>query len=171
MTSYVTAYLGLGSNIGNRTEQIEHAIDLIQGTSGIRIMKCSSIYKTEPIGYTDQPEFYNSVIQIQTSLQPNELLSVILNIEKKLDRIRTIRWGPRTIDIDILMYGNQIVDEPHLKIPHIQLTKRAFVLVPLLEIAGSILVPGTTNKLTYYIEQLEDQKIDRIDERSFALNN
>ncbi|MEJ7321648.1 2-amino-4-hydroxy-6-hydroxymethyldihydropteridine diphosphokinase, partial [Staphylococcus epidermidis] len=100
----VQAYLGLGSNIGDRKQQLLKAIDLIGNIKGIKVTKQSSIYETAPIGYTDQPNFLNLCLEIETELSPQQLLKHCLDIEQQLHRVREIRWGPRTLDIDILLY-------------------------------------------------------------------
>lgn len=140
MTSQV--FLGLGSNIGNRIEYLEKAIKALKDIPEIKVINISSVYETEPFGSIDQDRFLNMVIKIETTLRPNELLAITMAIEKNLDRIRTIRWGPRTIDIDILLYDNEIIKTRDLTIPHIGLTERAFVLVPLLEIDPYIKLPS-----------------------------
>lgn len=127
-------YLGLGSNIGNREQYLLDSIFLLKSHKEIIVKDVSSFYETEPYGYIKQEKFLNAVILIQTSLEPEELLKVNNSIEKELDRKRIIRWGPRTIDIDILLYGNEEVNQDNLIIPHKELFKRAFVLVPLCEI-------------------------------------
>lgn len=127
-------YLGLGTNMGNRMQQLERAISFLDEMDGIEVVKLSSIYETEPVGYLDQPRFLNMVIKVKTSDTAPTLLTKVLHIEKKMDRVRTIRWGPRTIDIDILLYDDETYNLPQLQIPHPRMWQRAFVLVPLLEI-------------------------------------
>ena len=102
----------------------------------------SSLYKTAPVGMTEQPDFLNAVVEIQTTLPALELLGVLLHIEKKMGRVRTIRWGPRVIDLDLLLYGEQQIALPNLTVPHPRLRERAFVLVPLAEIAPGLVLPG-----------------------------
>ena len=114
----VQAYLGLGSNIGDRKQQLLKAIDLIGNIKGIKVTKQSSIYETAPIGYTDQPNFLNLCLEIETELSPQQLLKHCLDIEQQLHRVREIRWGPRTLDIDILLYSDNIIETDNLSIPH-----------------------------------------------------
>ena len=133
----VQAYLGLGSNIGDRKQQLLKAIDLIGNIKGIKVTKQSSIYETAPIGYTDQPNFLNLCLEIETELSPQQLLKHCLDIEQQLHRVREIRWGPRTLDIDILLYSDNIIETDNLSIPHPRMQERAFVLIPLNDIAST----------------------------------
>ncbi len=132
------AYLGLGSNIGDKREYIDKAIELVGQNKEIEVLKTSSYYETEPVGYKEQEWFLNVVIEIKTDLKPYDLLEYCMETEQKLKRVRKIRWGPRTIDIDILLYGDLNLDDDKLTIPHPRMIERAFVLVPLLEIAPNI---------------------------------
>jgi 2-amino-4-hydroxy-6-hydroxymethyldihydropteridine diphosphokinase len=136
------AYLGLGSNLGDKIKHLEEAVRLIGKQQGIDIVAASSIYETEPIGFVDQPSFLNCVVVIDTDLLPRELLVAIGSIESELKRKRAVYQGPRTIDIDILLYNDKVVDEPGLMIPHPKIIERAFVLVPLIELTPEIEVPG-----------------------------
>ena len=127
-------YLSLGSNIGNRQEYIERAVELIGKTEGIKILKKSGLYETSPVGYVEQDLFLNAVIKIETDFSAREILKIINKIENELDRKREIRWGPRTIDIDILIFSDKKINETDLIIPHKEMLNRLFVLVPLIEI-------------------------------------
>ena len=127
-------YLSLGSNIGNRQEYIESAIELVGKTEGIKILKKSGLYETSPVGYVEQDLFLNVVIKIETDFSAREILKIINKIENELDRKREIRWGPRTIDIDILIFSDKKINETDLIIPHKEMLNRLFVLVPLIEI-------------------------------------
>ena len=127
-------YLSLGSNIGNRQEYIESAIELVGKTEGIEILKKSGLYETSPVGYVEQDLFLNAVIKIETDFSEREILKIINKIENELDRKREIRWGPRTIDIDILIFSDKKINETDLIIPHKEMLNRLFVLVPLIEI-------------------------------------
>ena len=127
-------YLSLGSNIGNRQEYIESAIELVGKTEGIKILKKSRLYETSPVGYVEQDLFLNAVIKIETDFSEREILKIINKIENELDRKREIRWGPRTIDIDILIFSDKKINETDLIIPHKEMLNRLFVLVPLIEI-------------------------------------
>jgi 2-amino-4-hydroxy-6-hydroxymethyldihydropteridine diphosphokinase len=140
MTSeQVTVYLGLGSNVGNRQSSLDKAIDLL--SQRVRLGKVSSICDTEPVGNTDQPRFLNLVCRVTTRLAPEELLTLAKGIESKLGRARGTSDSPRPIDIDILFYGDRIVETEELVVPHPRLIHRAFVLVPLAEIAPDLVHP------------------------------
>jgi len=135
------AYLGLGSNLGDREENIRRAISTMAEHPQIEILKVSSMYETTPVGFKDQPDFINAVVLIETSLSPRELSDTVHKIEDSLGRKRTFRWGPRVIDIDILLYGNETIDEEGLKIPHPMMMARRFVMEPLAEIAPDLVLP------------------------------
>ena len=138
-TEPVTVYLGLGSNMGNRQDNLDRALDLL--SQRLRTGKVSSIYDTEPIGNVNQPRFLNLVCQVYTRLAPRELLTLAKGIELKLGRALGKSNAPRPIDIDILFYGDLVIETPELVIPHPRLTERAFVLVPLDEIAPDLVHP------------------------------
>ncbi|MBD1372439.1 2-amino-4-hydroxy-6-hydroxymethyldihydropteridine diphosphokinase [Hazenella sp. IB182357] len=142
MSRKVTAYLGLGANLGDPIQQLKQAIKCLHLTNGICVSQISSVYQTSPVGVTDQPDFYNLVVEIQTILTPHTLLDKVLQVEKRLKRIRDVKWGPRTIDIDILLYEKRQITQDDLKIPHPEMSKRAFVLIPLQEIAPDVMIPG-----------------------------
>ncbi|MEK4496291.1 2-amino-4-hydroxy-6-hydroxymethyldihydropteridine diphosphokinase [Ureibacillus sp. FSL W8-0352] len=129
-------YLSLGTNLGERENNLKSAIDLLQSKEGIRIKKISPIYETVPVGYVEQPSFLNIAIYAQTILSPIELLQTCQLIENDLGRVRNIRWGPRIIDLDILLFNNDNIESENLIIPHPRMFERAFVLVPLLDIAS-----------------------------------
>ena len=131
-----TAYLGLGSNLGDRETHLRQALSLL-GES-VQIAAVSSVYETEPWGYTEQPAFLNMACCFRTSLGPTEMLALAQDVEGRLGRVRTVRYGPRTIDVDILLYGKLVMDTPDLCIPHPGIPERAFVLAPLAEIAAEV---------------------------------
>jgi len=137
----VTAYIGLGSNMGDREEGLNHAVELLGKTEGIEVTAVSSYYNTAPVGYIEQPDFLNAAAEIKTALPPNGLLQVCMSIEKELKRERVMRWGPRTIDLDILLYGDRIISGEHLTVPHPRMHERNFVLKPLNEIAPYAIHP------------------------------
>lgn len=139
----VTAYLGLGSNLGQREANLAQAVCLLARSQQVHVLHSSSVYETEPWGVTDQPSFLNAVLEITTFLSPVALLDLVKRVESEVGREPTFRWGPRLIDVDILLYGDQVVqgDEPDLQIPHPRMTKRAFVLVPLAELAPELVHP------------------------------
>ncbi len=150
----VTAYLGLGANLGEREVQLARAAHLLGESRAVHIFRCSSIYQTAPWGYLEQPDFLNSVLEIETTLQPVPLLELTQHIERLIGRQPGIRFGPRVIDIDILLYGKQSVrlEEPDLQIPHPRMHLRAFVLVPLAELAPALVLPNFSAK----VEELRD---------------
>lgn len=129
-------YLGLGSNLGNRSQLMKKAIELLRHSGEFEDIRVSSLYETDPVGYTDQPPFLNAVFGAKTLLTPQALLKLCQTVEAELNRVRVIRWGPRTIDADILLYDRIRVEEPDLIIPHPRMLERSFVLVPLLEICS-----------------------------------
>ena len=132
-------YIGLGSNVGVRQLYIDRALDLLAKTVAIRAI--SSIYETDPVGYKIQAPFLNSVAEIQTLISPHDLLKRLKKIETEVGRQPRFHWGPREIDLDILMYGNRIIDTPNLTIPHPEMYRRDFVLIPLREIAKNLVHP------------------------------
>ncbi|KKK54345.1 hypothetical protein LCGC14_3085680 [marine sediment metagenome] len=136
-----TAYIGLGSNIGEREHNLKIAVQLLKETGGVVVANVSSIYETTPVGYLDQPDFLNAVVMLNTSLEPKDLLHATKQIEKKEKRQRSVHWGPRTIDLDILLYDDLELDDPGLRLPHPEARERAFVLVPLVEIAPDLSYP------------------------------
>lgn len=152
-----SAYLGIGSNIRDRKENCLEAIRLIGESPFISVIKRSSLYETEPVGYKDQPAFINCVIEIETTLTPRKLLEVCQGIEESLGRERVDRWGPRTIDIDILLFNNLVINERDLKIPHPLMHERGFVLVPLLEIAPGAFHPVRKRKISVMLKGIEDK--------------
>jgi len=133
------AYIGIGSNLGNRPANIESAIAELKGSSGISIEKISSIIETTPIGGPRQSKYLNGVVKIKTEISPRALLGILQKIENKLGRIRTVKNGPRTIDLDMLLYDDKMINEPDLKVPHPRMFEREFVMRPLLEIEPQIM--------------------------------
>lgn len=129
------AYIGLGSNLGDRRGHIEAALERLARLPHSRLRGVSSVIETEPAGLAEQPRFLNAVAVLETDLTPHDLLAELQEIEADLGRVRTRRWGPRTIDLDILLYGDFIINSEHLTIPHPRMTQRRFVLEPLVEVA------------------------------------
>ncbi len=156
----VTAHLGLGTNLGSREENLSRALQSLTASKVVQIVRSSSIYETAPWGYTDQPSFLNCAVEIRTELTPVELLELAKRIEIDLGRQSNFRYGPRLIDIDILLYGNETVHltQPDLQIPHPRMAERAFVLVPLSEIAPEITHPTLHISLTHLTEQVEGKE-------------
>ncbi|MDE0470221.1 MAG: 2-amino-4-hydroxy-6-hydroxymethyldihydropteridine diphosphokinase [Candidatus Poribacteria bacterium] len=152
------AYIGFGSNIGDRLAHIQNAIHALSKTEGITLQKISSVYKTAPVGYEAQAEFLNGVAAIQTSLSPLSLLHTLKNIETAIGRKHRIRWGPREIDLDILIYGDLCLQTEKLVIPHPEMHLRGFVLVPLAEIAPDLVHPVFEVSIQTLLNRLEDDK-------------
>ena len=138
----VRAYVGLGANLGSREDTIRHAVDLLGSHPEVDLLAVSTLRETEPWGPVEQPRFLNGAAAVETSLEPRALLDVLLEVERRLGRVRDERWGPRTIDLDLLLYGDAVVDEPGLTVPHPRLRERAFALEPLLELDPDLVVPG-----------------------------
>lgn len=156
-------YLSLGSNIGDRKKYIQKAIGAIEKTEGIEILKKSGLYETTPVGYLKQDLFLNAVIKIKTDLSAREILRIINKIEAELDRKREIRWGPRTIDIDILIFSDKKINEPDLIVPHKEMLNRLFVLIPLAEIYdGEYFEKEEIAQKINELVKVGDQKIEKI---------
>lgn len=136
------AYLGLGGNLGDPRQAMAAALATIDADEDTRVAAVSSLYRTPPWGKPDQPDFLNAAAEVFTSREPRELLALCLEAERRLKRVRAERWGPRTIDIDILLFGDRSVQEEGLEIPHPRMTERAFVLAPLAEIAPGLMIDG-----------------------------
>ncbi|HYZ92168.1 MAG TPA: 2-amino-4-hydroxy-6-hydroxymethyldihydropteridine diphosphokinase [Actinomycetota bacterium] len=131
----IRAFVGLGSNVGDRLENLRRAMDEL--VKEVEVIGKSSVYDTDPVG-PPQPDFLNAVVEIRTELAPRDLLSRLKSIEARIGRIQGERWGPREIDLDLLLYGDEEIDEPDLRVPHPQMWERAFVLVPLAELAPDL---------------------------------
>ena len=136
------AYVGLGANLGPREITLLRAVDLLAETEGVEVRAVSQLRETEPVGVVDQPLFLNGAVVLDTSLSPRELLDRLLEIERELGRVRDVRWGPRVVDLDLLVYGDRQIDEPGLRVPHPRLHERRFALEPLAELDPELDVPG-----------------------------
>lgn len=137
----VTAYLALGSNLGDRHATLQRAVDALADEPGIRVDASSRVWDTEPVG-PPQPRYLNAVLRIETELQPLELLRACQRVEASLGRVRRDRWGPRTLDVDVLLYDERTIDDPELQVPHPRMHERAFVLAPLLELEPEPMLPA-----------------------------
>ena len=136
------AYVGLGANLGPREVTLLRAADLLAAADGVEVVAVSQLRETEPVGLVEQPPFLNGAVAIDTSLTPRALLDLLLEIERSLGRVRGERWGPRTIDLDLLAYGDERVDEEGLHVPHPRLHERRFALEPLAELDPELEIPG-----------------------------
>jgi 2-amino-4-hydroxy-6-hydroxymethyldihydropteridine diphosphokinase len=137
------AYIGLGANLGERAATLRRALDLLGETPGVSIVAVSQLRETEPIGFLAQPEFLNGAAAVETELSPRDLLDRLLEIERELGRTRDgPRYGPRLIDLDLLVYGDRLIDEPGLTVPHPRLHERRFALEPLAELDPGLVAPG-----------------------------
>lgn len=153
------SFLSLGSNLGKREDSLYNAIKQLEDNGNITVVNYSSIYETDPVGYTEQNSFLNMVIEIATDYQPTVLLESCLEIEKRMGRTRIIRWGPRNIDIDILLFNDQRIETEKLQIPHPRMGDRAFVLVPLQEIDSEIIIPGINQTINDMVERLSTKGV------------
>jgi 2-amino-4-hydroxy-6-hydroxymethyldihydropteridine diphosphokinase len=136
------AFIGLGSNLADPLVQVRRALMELESLPGTRVTARSSLYRTSPVGYLEQPDFINAAASVQTTLKPEALLAALLAIENRHGRRRTMRNAPRTLDLDLLLYGEEVLDQDGLTLPHPRLHERAFVLAPLAEIAPGAMVPG-----------------------------
>lgn len=150
------AFIGLGTNMGDRNQNLTLAIEAIRATPGIEVLTQSTIIETEPWGYTDQDAFLNCVLKIRTTLPPHILMSQLLDIELGLKRERTIHWGPRTIDLDILFYDNLVTDDPHVILPHPRVQERAFVMESMAEIAPYFVHPLLNQRMAEILDNLKN---------------
>jgi 2-amino-4-hydroxy-6-hydroxymethyldihydropteridine diphosphokinase len=137
------AYIGIGANLGERAQTIRRALEALDAEDGVQVVSVSTLRETEPVGFLDQPPFLNGAAAVDTELPPLELLDRLLAVERRLGRERVgPRYGPRTIDLDLLLYGDEQVDEPGLTVPHPRLAERRFALEPLAELDPELVVPG-----------------------------
>jgi len=160
MTEVLT-YIGLGSNLDNPESQVKTAIEALAGLSQIRLQDRSSLYRSAPMGPQDQPDYVNAVVKLSTGLEPEALLDKLQGIERAQGRVRTQRWGPRTLDLDILLYGQCVVATERLKIPHPGIAERSFVLYPLAEINVQLEIPGL-GRVQSLLEQCPDAGLSRL---------
>ena len=137
------AYIGLGANLGDRERTLRAAVESLAGEAGIEVVGVSALRETEPVGVGEQPLFLNGAAELETSLTARELLDRLLAVEQRFGRVRVSgEHGPRTLDLDLLLYGDEVIDEPELRVPHPRLHERRFVLEPLAELAPGLVVPG-----------------------------
>lgn len=153
-----TVYLSLGSNLGDRRLNLQEAIARLNDHPEITVTRVSSVYETAAVGYTDQPDFYNIAVEVKTTLSPKNLHKITSSTELELGRQRTIMWGPRTLDIDILLIDKQVMDTAELTIPHPRMRERAFVLLPLAELAGDFVHPVTLETVSAMANQVDGKE-------------
>jgi 2-amino-4-hydroxy-6-hydroxymethyldihydropteridine diphosphokinase len=148
------AYIGLGSNLGDREANLRQALEHLAQTPETAVVRASSLYDTEPVGVEDQPHFLNAVAQLETQLAPRQLLWNLMLIERRLGRVRSQRWGPRTLDLDLLLVDDLVLDEEDLELPHPEMTKRSFVLVPMVELEPLLVHPVTGETMLALLQRL-----------------
>ena len=136
------AYVGIGANLGPREETLHRAVEVLGRADGVEVVGVSDLRETDPVGVIDQPPFLNGAVAIETTLPARALLDLLLEIERSLGRVRGERWGPRIVDLDLLVYGNEVVDEPGLRVPHPRLHERRFALEPLADLRPELEIPG-----------------------------
>ncbi len=153
-----TAYIALGSNLGDRAKNLRTARERME-TRELHVARVSSVYETEPRGFTEQPWFLNQVVEVETSLMPRQLLGRLLKIEREMGRRRDVPNGPRLIDLDILLYGDLTVDAAGLQVPHPRMTERRFVLEPLAELAPDLRHPGSRHTVREMLAAVRDQTL------------
>ena len=156
------AFIGLGSNLADPLVQVRQALMDLESIPGTRVTARSSLYRTPPVGYLEQPDFINAVASVHTTLKPQALLAALLAIEDRHGRRRTMRNAPRTLDLDLLLYGEEVLDQDDLGLPHPRLHERAFVLVPLAEIAPEAMVPGH-GRVRDLLARVDCNGVNRID--------
>lgn len=155
------AFVALGANLGSATAQIHSAVRALGALPGTRVMRCSSLYRTAPVGTMPQPDFMNAVCAVETTLEAEALMQALLDIERQHGRVRDVPGGPRSLDLDLLLYADQHLDTPGLTLPHPRLHARAFVLYPLQEIAPDLVIPGH-GPIEALLPACADQRIERL---------
>jgi 2-amino-4-hydroxy-6-hydroxymethyldihydropteridine diphosphokinase len=154
------AYVGMGANLGDRLSTLQTATEYLARLGTLAAV--SSVYETEPVGYTDQPPFLNMVVALETGLEPLNLMQSLLDIEQELGRVRSFLNAPRTLDLDLLLYGDRVIADPGLTVPHPRMHERAFVLVPLAEVSPRLVLPTTSKTVKELLDGLADENGVRI---------
>ncbi len=154
------SYIGLGSNLGDSLSTLKEALGYLAKNPQVEVFKTSSFYRTAPVGFKEQDDFVNAVAMIKTTLSPLDLLDLLMQTEQEFKRVRLFKNGPRTLDLDILLYDDLILrDEPKLNVPHPRMCERAFVLIPLKEIAPTLLIPGCNKSVSELCASLSDADV------------
>lgn len=158
----VVCYIGLGSNLDQPVHQVQQAFAELAALPGCHLQAHSSLYRSAPVGPADQPDFINAVAELHTGLSAHELLDTLQAIEQAHQRLRSRHWGPRTLDLDLLIYGDAQIDDERLQVPHPEIARRAFVLYPLAEIAPQLVIPGL-GTVTDLLDAVAGQQVQRLD--------
>ena len=161
LAGHVRAFISLGSNLGDKKANLGRAVELLRKVEGLAIKGVSSFYRTAPVGPIQQDWFVNNVLEVMVKLTPRELLDVLLVIERKMGRVRDNRWGPRLIDLDLLLYGDFFINEHDLIVPHPRMSERAFVIIPLAELDPDLYIPGLKN-VSVLAAELAFQDVQKI---------
>ncbi len=161
MKHHIIAYIGLGGNIGDVHANMQTALEMIHADDNIEVLRISSVYKTPPWGIKNQNWFLNACACLKTTLTAHELLQVCLEVEKQLKRVRQVRWGPRTIDLDILVFGDERIEQEDLQIPHPRMHERAFVIQPMMDLAPELTLQGKT--ISKWLSQIDIEDIKKAD--------
>ncbi|HEX7951889.1 MAG TPA: 2-amino-4-hydroxy-6-hydroxymethyldihydropteridine diphosphokinase [Burkholderiales bacterium] len=162
-TATTAVFVGIGANLEDPVRQVKQAIGELGGIEQTRVLGVSSLYRSAPVGFAGQPDFINAVARLQTGLSPHELLDALHVIEQRHGRQRTVRNAPRTLDLDLLLFGTRVLDEENLTLPHPRMHERAFVLVPLAEIAADVALPGQAT-LAQLLAQVDPGAVERLDD-------
>lgn len=159
-------FIGLGSNLGNRIENLELSLKKMQ-QAGVRVKRVSPIYQSKAWGFTDQEDFYNAVVEVEFDGSPYHLLAILNGIEGDMGRVRTLKWGPRTIDLDILEFNGEVMESDNLIIPHPLYTQRSFVLCPLSDLEPSWIPTGESRSIADFLEKLDRPRPQKLQETLF----
>nr|WP_319219204.1 2-amino-4-hydroxy-6-hydroxymethyldihydropteridine diphosphokinase [uncultured Trichococcus sp.] len=157
-----TVYIALGTNLEPRATHLEKALELFRSLPDVEVKRVSSVYESKPVGYLDQPDFLNLVFEAETDLLPLDLLDSCQSIEQELGRVRTIRFGPRTLDVDIVLYGAESIEEERLIVPHPRMQERSFVLLPLQELNPEFVVPEWNKTINELVAGLPSKDLEEI---------
>lgn len=158
----IKVYIGMGSNMEDPIQQLKMALDELNAIDNTELLTCSSFYKSKPVGPQDQDDFINAVVEVNTSLPALKLLDALQAIEQAHRRVRERHWGPRTLDLDILLYGDEMINNERLTVPHKEMLNRNFVLIPLFELTGDMMIPGAGN-VSAYLQDCDETTIIKLE--------